>query len=152
MASFNSYVCDIRFRNGLPLIITASEVHHEHTHYSEGYLIIPDDEIYLGKHCGTFDQNRIPVELLQITDDFLHEDALRISHEVLLTEYMYEKYPEYYKNAFPNYIAAPRPQNNNILVGLWGRGECRNKLLEIRDETNCGVLKEYIDMLESTFK
>ena len=130
---------------GLPVIITSVSSGNGRQWLAEYFILIPDDECSFVSQRITCDSRGVPEEVLKIDSAFMLTEALNQS-KMGLFEYLYQR--EIGAGRQP-YIRHPevKEDNRNLLVSYWMREPCRNQLQEVREQTDCGMLREFLELV-----
>lgn len=130
---------------GLPVIITSVSTSNRRKWLAEYFLLIPDSNCSLFPQRITCDSRGVPEDILTIDSAFMLNEALNQS-KMRMFEYLYQR--ELAAGRQP-YISHPGVMldNRSLIISYWMREPCRDQLRNVKDQTECGELREFLEIV-----
>lgn len=148
MPQFKVYAAEVMPVGDVAVIITTAFTNPDGYPRAESFLIIPDEECTLCMKSLSFEVKSFKNSPVELNEEFMLQEAL---NQALVELRLYvDRLSE--KKGFGLPCARPEfiEDNQNLLVHLWVRGRCFERLDKIARKTQCEPLHELLNRIVSS--
>ena len=142
MPQFKVYAAEIMPMGEVAVIITTAVANAGGYPRAESFLIVPDEQCTLCANSLAFDVKSFQDSPVELNEEFMLQEALnQASIDLRLN---LAKLSKAQGIAIPHASPTIAEDNRNLLVHIWIRGHCFEKLNEIMQKTEFAPLRDFL--------